>query len=192
MAASSETPLEICGYLILPLSLPPLPSFPTAATHFLYLAKHQPKVPTISTSRSLFLVNVPFDASEAHIKRLLSTQVGLPSGRIENVNFEDGKRGSQDLTVLLSAGSTLAKKRRERKRPLDVQHGREIEGAKLPSTWDRQLRCLGRTAVVVFVDQASLDSVIRAVKRTRKEMIEPVWGEGVEDNMPSLGPSRKW
>lgn len=190
MAAPMETPLEISGYLILPLSLPPLPSFPTSATHFLYLAKHQPKIPTSSTSRSLFLVNVPFDATDAHIKRLFSTQLDLPSGRIEEVNFEGERKVAQDRTVPLPTSSTFAKKGRKRKRPLDAPYRRDIEGAELPPIWDRQLRGFGRTAVVVFVDQASLDAVIRAVKKTRKNMKEPVWGEGLEDNVPSLGPSR--
>lgn len=189
MASSSETPIEISGYLILPLSLPPLPSFPVNATHFLYLAKHEPKIPTTSTPRSLFLVNVPFDATTTHIKRLFSTQLSLPSGRIEEVNFEDEKRVAHDITAPLSTSSTFAKKGKKRKRPLDAQDSQEIEGAKLPSTWDRQLRGFGRTAVVVFVDQASLSAVIKAVKKIRRDMKEPVWGEGLEDNISSLGPS---
>lgn len=192
MAASAKTPLEISGYLIFPLSLPPLPSFPTKATHFLYLAKHQPKIPTQSTSRSLFLANVPFDATDAHIKRLLSTQLDLPNGRIEDVNFEGEKRPAQNVTVLPPTNSTFAQNGKKRKRPLDAQDSREIEGADLPSTWDRQLRGFGRTAVVVFVDQASLDAVIRAVKKTRKNMKEPVWEEGLESSVPALGPSRMW
>lgn len=192
MAASTEIPLEISGYFILPLSLPPLPSFPTSAAHFLYLAKHQPKIPTIITSRALFLVNVPFDATDAHIKRLFSTQLDLPNGRIEDVNFEGEKSVAQDRSVPLSTSSTFAKKGRKRKRPLEDRYRQDIEGAELPPTWDRELRGIGTTAVVVFVDQASLDAVIKAVKKTRKDMKEPVWGEGLEDNIPPLGPSRMW
>ena len=190
MAASTDTPLEISGYLIFPLSLPPLPSFPTAATHFLYLAKHEPKIPTVSTSRSLFLVNVPFDATDAHIKRLFSTQLDLPSGRIEDVKFEGEKVVAEDMTIPLSTSHTPAKKGKKRKRPLDAQKRPGIECAELPTTWDRQLKGFGRSAVVVFVDQASLDAVIRAVNKSRKDKKEPVWGEGLEESIPSLGPSR--
>ena len=193
MAASTKIPLEISGYLILPLSLPPLPSFPISATHFLYLAKHQPKIPTVSTSRSLFLVNVPFDATDAHFKRLFSTQLDLPNGRIEDVQFEGDKRAAQNITVLPPpTNSTFAKTGKKRKRPLDPECPQGIEGADLPPTWDRQLRGFGRTAVVVFVDPASLEAAIRAVKKSRKNMKEPVWGEGLENRAPSLGPSRTW
>lgn len=192
MAVTGEIPLQISDYLILPLALPPLPSFPTNATHFLYLAKHQPKTPTISSPRSLFLVNVPFDATDAHIKRLFSTQLDLPNGRIENVSFEGEKKMAQDVTVPAPTNSTLAKKGNKRKRAPDAQNSQILEAVELSPTWDRQLRGFGRTAVVVFVDRASLDALIRAVKKTRKNRKEPVWGEGLEDGLPSLGPSRMW
>lgn len=189
MAASTKIPLEISGYLILPLFLPPFPSFPTSATHFLYLAKHQPKIPTVSSSRSLFLVNVPFDATDAHIKRLFSTQLDLPNGKIEDVQFEGEKRAAPNVTVLPPpTTSTSAKNGKKRKRPVDAESPQEIEGADLPPTWDRQLRGFGRTAVVVFVDRASLDAAITAVKKSRKNMKKPIWRE--ENKAPSLGPSR--
>ena len=192
METSTEFPLEISGFLILPLSLPPLPSFPTSATHFLYLANHQPKVPSITTFRSLFLVNVPFDATDAHIKRLFSTQLGLPNGRIEDVHFEGKKKSARERNRSLSLSRTSAKKGKKRKKSFGDEDFRDAEGAELPSTWDRELRSTGRTAVVVFVDQASLDAVMRAVKKTRKDMKKPVWGESLEleDNVPSLGLSR--
>jgi ribosomal RNA-processing protein 7 len=190
MTTPTEVPLEISGYLVLPLSLPPLPSFTTPATHFLYLAKHQPRVPTVTTSRSLYLVNVPFDATDAHIKRLLSTQLELPNGRIENVHFEGEKSSIQDRNNSNSLRYSSDKKGRKRKRPPGDEYLKVMQGAELPSTWDRQLRGIGRSAVIVFVDQASLDAVIRATKKTRKDKKEPMWGEGVEDTLPSLGLSR--
>lgn len=190
MATSTEIPLEISGFLILPLSLPSLPSFPNPTTHFLYLAKHQPKVPSIKTSRSLFLVNVPFDATDAHIKRLFSTQLGLPNGRIEDVHFEGAKKGARERNISLSLSPTPAKKGKKRKRALGGGFCIDAEGAELPSTWDRELRGIGRTAVISFVDQASLDAVMRAMRKTRNDKKKPVWGEGLEDIDPSLGPSR--
>jgi hypothetical protein len=190
MATFTEIPLEISGYLVLPLSLPPLPAFPTSATHFLYLRKHQPKVPTATCSRSLFVANVPLDATDIRMKRLFSTQLDLPNGRIENVEFEGGKKDTQDQNKPHSLEPIAGKNGKKRKRPRGDEYRKDMEDAELPSTWDRELRGIGRSAVVVFVDQASVEAVIRAIKKTRKENKEIVWGGSMEDTAPSLGPSR--
>lgn len=187
--APSTTPLHIAGYAILPLSLPPLPSFPTAATHYLYLAPHEPKIPTATASRSLFLVNVPFDATEIHIKHLLSSQIGLPLGRIEDVQFE-GQRKNGAAGEALSIQKP-AKKGKKRKRGSDEDHLEDMAGAALPSVWDRELQTKGFTAVVMFVDRASMDAALKAVKAARKEKSEPVWGEGVDGKVPALGYASK-
>ena len=190
MPSSTKSPLQIAGYNILPLSLPPLPSLLTA-THYLYLAPHQPKLPTSTASRSLFLVNVPFDATETHIKHLLSAQIGLPVGRIEDVQFEgqSGKGISADES--LSTKHKQDPKSKKRKRGSGGGSLRDVEGVALPSTWDRDLQTNGLTAVVLFVDRASMEAALRAVKAIRKERIEPVWGEGVEGKVPALG-SASW
>lgn len=173
-------PLQISGYYILPLALPTLPSFPFPATHYLYLRPHEPKIPDAKSERSIFLVGVPFDASELHMKHLFSTQLGLPSGRIEKVKFA----GTEDLTQ-----SPTTENNRKGKDGVDVME--ELESEKLPSTWDRVLHQPGSTAIVVFVDRASLEAVIKAVKRVRKKEDEIVWGEGVEEKLPALGEERR-
>lgn len=189
MPSSTGTPLQIAGYNILPLSLPPLPSFPTAATHFLYLAPHQPKIPTATASRSLFLVNVPFDATALHIKHLLSAQIGLPAGRIEDVQFEgQRKRGPIPGEA---PSKQMPAKGKKRKRGGDGGDLENMEGAALPSTWDRDLQIKGRTAVVMFVDRASMDAVLKAIKAVRKERREPIWGENVDGKVPALGSASK-
>lgn len=184
MPSSIQIPLQIAGYSILPLSLPPLPSFPKPATHYLYLAPHKPKIPTPTASRSLFLVNVPFDVTETHIKHLLSAQIGLPAGRIENVQFADQRRkgGNGD-----EAMPKRDKKGKKRKRGSDGTDLEDVEGTALPSTWDRDLQYDGLTAVVLFVDRTSMDAALKAAKAIRKERIEPVWGEGIEGKLPALG-----
>ena len=184
MPSSTRIPLQIAGYYILPLSLPALPSFPQSATHYLYFAPHKPKIPTPTASRSLFLVNVPFDSTEIHIKHLFSAQIGLPAGRIEDVQFEAQRRksGGND-----EAKSGQDKKGKKRKRGSSGGSLENAEGAALPSTWDRDLQYGDLTAVVLFVDRASMDAAFKAARAIRKERIEPVWGDGVEDKVPALG-----
>lgn len=186
MASSRDLPLQISGFYILPLSLPALPSFPTPATHYLYIINHQPKIPTATATRSLFLVNVPFDATENHIKYLLSVQIQLPVGRIEAVQFEGEGQKAEDNSY---KQATVAKKGKKRKRVEENENTEEIEGASLPSTWDRELKGIGRTAIVILVDRASMEAVIRAIKKTRKDGKEPVWGEESDSMTPKLGSS---
>ena len=191
MSPTSVSPSEIAGYTVLPLSLPPLPSFPTPATHYLYLAPHQPKIPTPTAARSLFLVNVPFDSTEFHIKELFSTQLGLPAGRIEDVEFEGQRRKASANGIFQSSNKTL-KNSKKRKRANESDHIQNIDVTALPPTWDRELQTNGRTAVVLFVDRASTDTALKAVKLLRKQEIKPVWGEGVEANLPPLGYARTY
>lgn len=187
MSSSTKIPLQVAGYTVFLLSLPPLPSFPQAATHYLYLAPHQPKIPTPTGSRSLFLVNIPFDSTEVHIKHLFSTQIGLPAGRIEDVQFEGQRRKHSGMDEASGLESSQHKKSKKRKRGKFRETLEDMEGAALPPVWDRDLQTNGLTAVVLFVDRASMDAAFKAVKSMRKERREPVWGEGLEGKVPALG-----
>lgn len=181
-------PLQIAGYNTLPLSLPPLPSFPRSATHYLYLAEHQPRIPTPTASRSIFLVNVPFDATVPHLKHLFSNQLGLPAGRVGDIEFE-GQRKSTKVYGETPGKSKLGEQGLKRKRSSDRNFSQEMEDAALPSTWDRDLQTNGLTAVVKFVDRASMDAALRAVKAIRKQQKDPVWGEGMDGKVPAFGLS---
>ena len=186
MYKMKTTPLDIEGYTILPLSLPPLPSFPVAAIHFLYLGLHKPKYPTPAAERSLFLINVPFDATQEHIKHLFSQQIGLSSGRIEAIHFE----GDAPLKGVEENTQTAGPKGKKRKRGVQKTSLEDLEATDLPSTWDRELRIIGGTAVVTFVDRASADAALKAVKAVRKEGRDLQWGQGIEDKFHALGSSR--
>ena len=179
-------PDVIAGFHVLPLSLPSHPALPIPATHYLYLGPHQPKNPTPNAARSLFAVNVPFDATELHMKHLFSTQLDLSHGRIEEVQFAaNKKRTVNDEPSALP--EKAAKSGKKRKRLFDVVPIEDVEGASLPPTWDRDLQVIGGTAVIVFVDRASVDAAFKAVKRAQKHERKIVWGQGIEDKVPALG-----
>ena len=193
MSPKESLPTQIAGYQVLPISLPALPAFPEPATHYLYLCPHEPRIPTPTAPRSLFLVNIPFDSTETHIKSLLSAQISLPAGRIEDVQFEDANRKSNSNGVgeSMVSQAIVGRKGKKRKRGADRTAIEEIEGAALPATWDRELHLERRTAVVTFVDRTSMESVIKAVKRVQKSGNKPIWGEGVEEKVPALGLASK-
>lgn len=181
----AQTPLQISGYSVLPLALPVQRSFPTPATHYLYLRPHEPKIPTADTPRSLFLVNVPFDATEIHMRHLFGPQLG--GGRVERVDFEGARSKSKPAV----APAVQTKKGKKRKRA-EIQSMEEVEGAELPEVWDRELHRSGSTAVVLFVDRASMKASFKAAKKAAKGGKEIVWGQGVEEKVPRLGSERKF
>ena len=188
MASSLEDiPLEIAGYTVLVLYLPSLPSLPQSAIHYLYLAQHQPKVPTPTAPRSLFLVNILIDATEAHFKSLFSTQLGLPAGRIESIQFEGQRKRDPVQPPENSEPPHPSKRSKKRKRGPQNGNATNLDNFQLPSTWDRELQVQGRTAVVLFVDRTSMGAVLNAAKGMRRENKMPIWGEGVQDKVPELG-----
>lgn len=181
------SPLQISGFTTLPLSLPSLPSFPVPSTHYIYLAPHQPRIPTATDERSLFLVNIPFDSTEMHIRHLLSLQLGLPNGRIEEIQLEGGRRKVSTVENLAIAKPETEKRGKKRKRGVQRGSIEDLEGAALPSIWDRELQSNGRTCVVVFVDRPSMEACLKAVKKPRKERRELIWGDNLGGKLPSLG-----
>ena len=186
MDSVDVVPTNIAGYHVLPLRLPPLPAWPKPATHYLYLIPHDPKIPTASAARSLFAVNVPFDATDTHMKNLFSTQLDLSHGRIEGVQFAS-RRGRELRDEPPTVAAPTEKRGKKRKRPSDAGAIQDIEGAALPQSWDRDLQSIGGTAVIVFVDRASMDAALKAVRKAQKNQREIVWGEGIGDAVPDLG-----
>jgi ribosomal RNA-processing protein 7 len=181
----SKLPPSLGEYVILPIAIPPLPSFPVKATHCLYIKHHEPKIPTPSDARSLFLVNVPVDSMEAHFRAIFTTLVG--AGRFESIIFENEKRPST-LTTLVE--TTMKKdKNLKRKRGIEEKSMESTVG-QLPKVWDRDLHRSGSTAVVVMVDQKSVDAALKAIRKVHKSGTYPVWGAGVEEKVPKLGSQR--
>ena len=191
MPSDRSVPSSIGGFTVLPLSLPPLPSFATPATHYLYVAPHEPKIPTPTAARSLFLVNVPFDATEAHIKHLFSSQLALSHGRIEDVRFEADKKREKYVSGVVVQPAVQSKRGKKRKRASEDIPIDEEEGTALPSVWDRRLQRNGGTAVVLFIDRASMETALKEVKKKHKAGNDIVWGDGVEEKLPKLGSASK-
>jgi hypothetical protein len=186
--------LEISGYTVLPLQLPTTPSFSTPATHYLYLRPHEPRIPDLDTPRSLFLVNLPIDTTETHLRHLFSTQ--LSSGRIEHIEFESARTGKKSgaAQIALLQGTNVAKgNNKKRKRVTADELENRLDDVSLPSTWDGQLQRSGSHAVVVFVDKASMEASLKAARKAaRKSSSSAItWAEGLDKSkIPALGLQR--
>ena len=185
----SKLPLTIATYTILPIELPPTPSFPQKATHHIYLRPHEPKIPSPSDSRSLFLVNVPVDSTEAHFRAIFTSLVG--AGRFESITFGNERKGAtaenahaKQLTTKSNNGQSMKRKRAE-----ELLVGNENSG-ELPNVWNREMHKSGSTAIAVMADEKSVEIVLKSARKSNKSGKYPVWGEGVEGKVPLLGPER--
>jgi ribosomal RNA-processing protein 7 len=181
----SEYPIEIGEFTTLPLSLPTLPSYPTAATHCLYIRKHAPKIPNPNDSRSLFLVNVPFDSTEAHFRAIFNGLVG--AGRFESISFEGDRKNGSSTAVAVAPREQAKSSKRKRGNEKKLITAPEVEP---PSIWDRELHHSGSNAVVLMADEKSVMAVLKAVRKVHRSREYPVWGKGAEDKVPKLGSER--
>lgn len=186
-------PKTIGEFSVLPLSIPPLPSYPHAVTHHLYLRRHEPKNPTPDDDRSLFVTNVPVDSTEPHFRAIIASLVG--AGRFESIQFESDKKTSPVSLEPAQAARLPATASKKRKRgggddSDSTEEDLAEEFARLPTTWTRPLQPSGSAAVILLADEKSADLVLKAVAKLHKTNKKkyPVWGAGVQDDkVPPLG-----
>jgi len=184
--APSKIPTRTGEYTILPLQCPPVQSFPRRTTHYLYIRSHAPKLPTSDSSRSLFAVNLPIDATEGSLRKLF-TQDALGARRVERVEFEDLAPKKSIASLNLITG-----KKRKRGKDSSVKIAEEILGeeAELPTIWDSEILRSGSCAVVVFVDRASAEAALKASKQVAKKRISIEWHGGTSLGLQSIDLSR--
>ncbi|KAK5628954.1 hypothetical protein RRF57_004669 [Xylaria bambusicola] len=180
-----ETSTSFGDFSTLAVSIPPLPSYPVQATHYIYLRRNTPKIATPDDSRSLYLANVPIDSTEAHFRALFSTLVG--AGRFESIAFEQDRKITK-ISHEPAQAERLARHHKKRKREdEELQHQKEEAAAKLPDTWTRELHRSGSSAIALLADEKSVDLVLKAINKLKKTKKYPVWGEGVKEGVPALG-----
>jgi ribosomal RNA-processing protein 7 len=168
-------------YTLLPLAFPPNPSYPVHATQILYIRPNAPRIPTEADSRSLFILNLPIDATATHLKSIFATLLGS-AGRVEDVLFNGDAPKSTAVTEI-QKGPGISKKRKR---------GEEDEvPQELPRPWDREV-LRRRDAVVVFVDSKSAEGALKAARKlsSKKKDKFPIWGQGIESKIPALGSAR--
>ncbi|KAL2023164.1 hypothetical protein VTK56DRAFT_3770 [Thermocarpiscus australiensis] len=190
-----SSPATLGDFSVLPVSIPPLPSFPRNAVHYLYVRRHAPKIPTPTDSRSLFVTNVPVDSTEAHLRALVASLVG--PGRFESATFEGERKAPLDDAAAQPAHAARllqahSRKRKREDEGAEQQEEEEDAAARLPSTWTRPLRRSGSTAVVLLADEKSVEQVLKAVAKAHRANSSsrlPVWGEGIPEGKapPALG-----
>ena len=188
MSAMAQIPRAIGDFSVLPISIPPLPAYPKSVLHFVYVCRSAPKDPTPEDSRSLFISSIPIDSTEAHFRALFISLVG--AGRFENITFQEERKAPKVTQAIQPAqAAKLAAHSKKRKREdVEAEEAEETEAAKLPDTWSRHLKRSGSTAVVLLADGKCVELVLKAISKAHKTKKYPIWGKGVSDATPALGP----
>lgn len=181
-----KAPSTVADFTVLPLTLPTLPGLPAAhasTQHYLYVKPHSPSAYTASAERSLFLANIPIDASEANIRALFAEQLG--GARVESVDFDASvparplhKRWKQDRRGE-DDGEEQRGKKRKRNEPEVVAEGVvEDEESALPALWAGEVRRSGSAAVVVFVDKRSARGALKEIQAAVRSSRVVEWKNG--------------
>lgn len=122
--------------------------------------------------------NVPIDSSEDNLRSLFK-QIG--GARVERVEFEDDDEpiGHGMLVKGEKWGEEAAKgKKRKRRHEGDREIG---EVHRLPDVWATKIHKSGSSAVVVFVDRATRDAVVKECGRLAKKKEAVEWRGSTED-----------
>ena len=203
-AKAKAMPASVADFTVLPLSLSTQSNLPPAcahAKHYLYIKPHAPSQPTDSSPRSLFIANIPIDATEASLRALFAHQLG--GARVESVQFDasipaevEHKRFRTEELKGAKGKDAQANRGTKRKRENAAEGkagGKEMvaegvvedQDSQLPRIWSRDIRRSGSGAVVVFLDKASMRGAMSQVQKAATEGKAIQW-TGDE----ALGPER--
>ncbi|OSS52436.1 hypothetical protein B5807_02072 [Epicoccum nigrum] len=182
-----RAPSVVADFTILPLTLPTLSGLPAShesTQHYLYIKPHEPSAYTATAERSLFVANVPIDASESNIRALFAEQLG--GARVESVDFDASvparplhkrwkqeKRGDDEI----EAGQR-GKKRKRNDAEVVAEGVVEDEDSALPALWASEVRRSGSAAVVVFVDKRSARGALKEIQAAVKSGRAVQWKAG--------------
>ncbi|KAF7721440.1 Ribosomal RNA-processing protein 7 A [Apophysomyces ossiformis] len=155
---------EFCGYKILPVLTK------GRCRHYMYMKKHvlRSSSEVAATDRTLFLVNLPVDTTDHHLKQLFG-----PYGRIQRIiyhntpssygltNNNNNSEDEDEVPALDLPAKSTSKNNRKRKAGKDQQPESTEEGL-------RTLLHSGASAHVVFNTPKDLTNVLNMPRAERK------------------------
>jgi ribosomal RNA-processing protein 7 len=109
------------------------------------------------------------------------------AGRFETITFDDDARSTLPLDP--AQATKLAGFTRKRKRgdpEVEVPQADE-DLVQLPAIWTRNVHRSSSTAIALFADEKSVQSVLKAIGKIHKTKKYPTWGEDLSTQVPSLG-----
>ncbi|KAF9095221.1 Ribosomal RNA-processing protein 7 [Mortierella sp. AD031] len=186
-SSSSSGLDQISNFYILPLHMPSLTLSPTSphkssayknVLHYLYFKKHESPKEDSKTpkNRTLFLLNVPVDATENHIRDLFK-----PCGRVVSVHFLNRVRDSnlskeereqqEELERLEREAALIEAQAIEIKTKGKKGANKKQQQAVVPAEEEhRRLYATGSQAYVVFLEEQELNKAL-VMKRKKRSWI---------------------
>ncbi|KAF8951836.1 Ribosomal RNA-processing protein 7, partial [Entomortierella lignicola] len=177
-STSSSQLDEIANFYILPLHMPAISTSHSSPTyknvlHYLYFKKHESPKQDAKTpkDRTLFLLNIPVDATESHIRELFK-----PYGRVASVHFLNRVRDNNLTKEEREQQEELERLEREAEAIEEAKNTKGKKGnKKQPSTSStettqdqrRKLFATGSQAYVVFLEEQELVKVLNMKKKKR-------------------------
>ena len=167
LATHMATPSVISGFSVIPVS------YKSSLTHYLYARSHSSSKSdsskTLPDGRTLFLVNVPPDATERELVMFFKN-----SGTVEKVVFDfkvkephidDSDSEGEGVEPMEEAQVDEQPKKRRKTQQKDKAEVPTV--IPLPSQSLRRLRKTGLSAHVVFLDSSSLDRALASTSKPR-------------------------
>ena len=199
-----KAPSTVADFTVLPLTLPTISGLPDShkdTQHYLYIKPHSPSAYTPTAERSLFVANIPIDASETNIRSLFAEQLG--GARVESVDFDASvparplhkrwKASARDADD--EQGEQRGKKRKRNDAEVVAEGVVEDEESALPALWGGEVRRSGSAAVVVFVDKRSARGALKEIQSAVKSGRTVEWksgsGLGVERKSTHITPTHE-
>lgn len=183
--ATKHVPKTVADFTVLQLVLPTSSSLPEqckVARHYIYVKPHAPSIPTATDERSLFIANVPIDATEGNMRALFAEQLG--GSMVERVEFDAPipaqpmhKRWKTNKPAT-EDGEKRGKKRKRNEEALVAEGVVEDAESALPSIWPGELRRSGSGVVVIFVDKRSARGAMKEIYRAAKDGKSIHWKSG--------------
>lgn len=156
------TPSVISGFSVIPVS------YKSSTTHYIYVRSHSSSKSdsnkTLPDGRTLFLVNVPPDATERELVMFFKN-----SGTVEKVLFDfEVKEPQNDFSDSEDEDDEPMEKVQAAEQPKRRRTKTEMPTLiPLPSQPLRRLRKTGLSAHVVFLDSSSLDRALASTSNPR-------------------------
>ncbi|KAG0009289.1 Ribosomal RNA-processing protein 7, partial [Entomortierella chlamydospora] len=179
---------QIANFYILPLHMPAISTTHSSPTyknvlHYLYFKKHESPKQDAKTpkDRTLFLLNIPVDATESHIRDLLK-----PYGRVASIHFlnrvrdsnlskeereqqEELERLEREAEAAEEAQNNKTKKGSKKQQQQQQQQQQQATGAE--DTQRRKLFATGSQAYVVFLEEQELVKALNMKKKKRSWIV---------------------
>jgi len=166
---ATTPPTTIAGFTVIPVL------YSADTTHYIYARAHtnssKPKSPTFPDARTLFLVNVPPDATEREITLFFKY-----CGTIERVEFEQrhseegdefGESSEGDNDSEEEEDPTPTEPPRKRRKGAKGDQRQPPKVVPLPTISSRILRKTGQTCHAVFLDASSLKPALSQQQKPR-------------------------